>query len=135
MGSRRKVTLKKQREKRERPHFTPDDIVLAIKGVEKAGLEVYGVEITPTGAINIWTQPRQAEPDKHISSKRDDTAPVKEQALAHPHEFRYSRRIDCADYYHRHFCSRHGRSLPAVSHWGGPRSNFKNLQQTLENNF
>jgi hypothetical protein len=54
--------------------------VLAIKGVEAAGLEIYGVEITPTGAINIWTQPRQAEPDKKISTKPEDTTPIKKQA-------------------------------------------------------
>jgi hypothetical protein len=80
LGSRRKVTQKKHKEGRERPHFTPNDIVRAINGVETAGLQVYGVEITPTGAINIWTQPRQAEPDKQISSKPNDTGPLKEQA-------------------------------------------------------
>jgi hypothetical protein len=49
--------------------------VPAIKGVEAAGLKVYGVEIAPTGAINIWTQPRQVVPDKQISTKLDDTTP------------------------------------------------------------
>jgi hypothetical protein len=57
MASRRKVTLKKQKERREQLRFTPNDVVLAIKGVEAAGLEVYGVEITPTGAIYVWTRP------------------------------------------------------------------------------
>jgi len=80
MGSHRKARLKDQKERREQPHFTPNDIVLAIKGVETAGLEVYGVEITPTGAINVWTRPRQAEPDKQISSKPGGTGPVKKQA-------------------------------------------------------
>jgi hypothetical protein len=80
MGSRRKVNLKNQKERSEQPHFTPNDIVLAIKGVEAAGLQVYGVEITPTGAINIWTQPRQAVPDKQISTKQDETRAVKKQA-------------------------------------------------------
>jgi hypothetical protein len=42
MGSPRKVRLKNQKERREQPHFTPNDIVLAIKGVEAAGLKVYG---------------------------------------------------------------------------------------------
>jgi FixJ family two-component response regulator len=65
----------KTKERRERPYFTPNDIVPAIKGVEAAGLKVYGVEIAPTGAINIWTQPRQVVPDKQISTKLDDTTP------------------------------------------------------------
>ena len=80
MDSRRKVILRKQKERRDQPHFTPNDIVLAIKGVEAAGLQVYGVEITPTGTINIWTQPNQSVADKQISAKPDDTRPVKKQA-------------------------------------------------------
>ena len=51
MGSRRKVILEKQKQRREQSHFTPNDIVLAIKGVEAAGLKVYSVEISLTGAI------------------------------------------------------------------------------------
>jgi hypothetical protein len=106
LGSRRKFTLKNKKERRERPHFTPDDIVLAIKGVKKAGLEVYGVEITSLVRPN---------PINTSSANRTIQHPPKNK-LSLPHEFRYSRRIDCADYYHRHFCSRHGRSFPSVSH-------------------
>ena len=60
----------------KRPRFTPEEILRAIEGVEAAGLEVYGVEITPTGAIKISTQadaPTSASPP-------DDVAPVKKQA-------------------------------------------------------
>jgi hypothetical protein len=49
--------LKNQKKSREHLRFTPSDIVRAINGVEAAGLQVYGVEITLTGAINISTQP------------------------------------------------------------------------------
>jgi hypothetical protein len=65
--ARRKVKTKAER---EHLRFTLNDIVVAIAGVEAAGLQVYGVEITSTGAINIWTQTRQAVPDKQISTKR-----------------------------------------------------------------
>ena len=47
----------------KKPRFTPQDIVRAIKGVKKAGLEVYGAEITPTGTIKISTGPRR-NPDE-----------------------------------------------------------------------
>jgi hypothetical protein len=83
MVSRRKATLKKQKERREQPHFTPNGIVLAIKGVEAAGLKVYGVEITLTGAISISTQPppRQTLIDTQTSTNSpDETKPVKKQA-------------------------------------------------------
>jgi hypothetical protein len=43
---------------REPQPFTPDDIVRAIEGVEKAGLQVYRVEVTPPGAIKIAIGPR-----------------------------------------------------------------------------
>jgi hypothetical protein len=85
--ARRKVTPKKEMQSREHLRFTPTDIVRAIDGVTAAGLQVYGVEITPTGAINIWTQPppHQAVSDKQIRTKPDDTkpddkGPVKKQA-------------------------------------------------------
>jgi hypothetical protein len=84
MGSRRKVTPKKQMESREHLRFMPNDIVRAINGVTGAGLQVYAVEITPTGAISISTE-HQVTPDKKISSKPDgtrpdDATPVKKQA-------------------------------------------------------
>jgi hypothetical protein len=67
--------------------FMRNDIVRAIDGVTAAGLQVYAVEITPTGAIKINTKPppHQAVPDKKISTKADDTrpddtTPVKKQA-------------------------------------------------------
>ena len=47
---------------RERPRFSPNDIVRAIEGVEAAGLEIYSVEITPSGAINIRTSPLPETP-------------------------------------------------------------------------
>jgi hypothetical protein len=83
MSTSRKVTLKKQKERREQPHFTPNDIVLAIKSVETAGLKIYGVEITLTGTISISTQPppRPALTDTQTSTKlQDDTISVKKQA-------------------------------------------------------
>ena len=43
----------------EKPRFTPHEIISAIKAVEAAGLEVYAVEITPTGAIKISTERRR----------------------------------------------------------------------------
>lgn len=48
----------------KKPCFTPQDIVRAIKGVKAAGLEVYGVEITPTGTIKISTGPRRKAGDQ-----------------------------------------------------------------------
>ena len=51
----RKDRLKKQKESREAPRFTVDDIVRAIEAVQKAGLTVYGVEISLNGSINIST--------------------------------------------------------------------------------
>jgi hypothetical protein len=84
MGTNRKVTLQKQKERREQPHFTPNDIVLAIKSVEAAGLKIYGVEITLTGTISISTQPppRPALTDTQTSTNpsADQTRPVKKQA-------------------------------------------------------
>jgi hypothetical protein len=84
MSTSRKVTLKKQKERREQPYFTPNDIVLAIKSVEAAGLKVYGVEITLTGAVHISTQPppHQALTDTQTGTNpsADQTRPVKKQA-------------------------------------------------------
>lgn len=57
----------------------------AIEEVEAAGLTVYGVEITLTGAINISTQPppsvskRPATP-RQETKRVDETTPVKKQA-------------------------------------------------------
>jgi hypothetical protein len=67
---------------REHLRFTPTDIVRAIDAVTIAGLQVSAKEITPTGAINISTQPlpHQAVPDKQISTKPDEPRPVKKQA-------------------------------------------------------
>jgi hypothetical protein len=69
--------------------FMRNDIVRAIDGVTAAGLQVYAVEITPTGAMKINTKPppHQAVPDKKISTKADDTrpddtTPVKKTSLA-----------------------------------------------------
>ena len=53
------MTPRKLIPSRKKPRFTPQDIVRAIEGVETAGLEVYGVEITPTGTIKISTGPRR----------------------------------------------------------------------------
>ena len=50
----RKARLK-QKESREAPRFTADDIFRAIAAVKQAGLTVYGVEISPNGSINIST--------------------------------------------------------------------------------
>jgi hypothetical protein len=73
----RKIIPKKEMQSREHLRITPKDIVRAIDGVTAAGLQVYAVEITPTGAINISIQPppHQAVPDKQISAKPDETKP------------------------------------------------------------
>jgi hypothetical protein len=64
--------------------FALGDIVLAIEEVEAAGLTVYGVGITLTGAINISTQPppsvskRPAMP-RQETKRVDETTSVKKQ--------------------------------------------------------
>jgi hypothetical protein len=83
MSTSRKVTLEKQKERREQPYFTPSDIVLAIESVKAAGLKIYGVEITLAGTISISTQPpsRPAPTDTQASTKlQDDTISVKKRA-------------------------------------------------------
>lgn len=75
--------MREQTERREQPHFTPDDIMLAIDGVQAAGLKAYGVEITLTGSINIATQPlpRQAKTDTQTSANPPtETSLIKKQA-------------------------------------------------------
>jgi hypothetical protein len=77
---RRKGTPTNQKTGRERLRFTPGDIVLAIEGVEAAGLKAYAVEITPTGAIKISTQPppREAVVKPPTGTPRpDETIPAK----------------------------------------------------------
>lgn len=53
----RKITPTGEEKNGKPVRFTPEDIVRAIEGVQAAGLTVYGVEITLTGAINISTRP------------------------------------------------------------------------------
>jgi hypothetical protein len=81
----RKAISTKRIKKSDPLRFTPDDIVRAIKGVEEAGLQVYSVEITRTGAINIRTAPfpeaPAASPDKKASSNHQDEAePTRKKA-------------------------------------------------------
>jgi hypothetical protein len=63
----------------------PVDIVLAIEAVQRAGLTVYGGEITLAGAINISTQPTLPSVSKRPTTLRqvtetdlvDETTPSK----------------------------------------------------------
>jgi hypothetical protein len=98
--------------------FTPNDIVRAIDGVTAAGLQVYAVEITPTGAIKINT-----ELPPHPYRKKSASRPTTDRTTQHPsknklsrsYEFRHSRRLGRLDYRHFDLCHRHGWSLPAVT--------------------
>ena len=58
------ATPRKSIPSHKKPCLTPQDIVRAIKGVKAAGLEVYSVEIIPTGAIKISTGPRRKPDDQ-----------------------------------------------------------------------
>jgi hypothetical protein len=64
--------------------FTPDDIVQAIEGVEKAGLQISSVEITPAGSILITTGSRgaAASPSAAEASGMDETLPLKSKRPA-----------------------------------------------------
>jgi hypothetical protein len=63
--------------------FTPADIVRAIAGVEAAGLQVFGVEITATGAIKISTGPRaEAGANEARRESLDETLPTKNKNQA-----------------------------------------------------
>ena len=63
--------------------FTPADIVRAIAGVQAAGLEVYGVEITPTGSIKISTGLRaEASANEAKRQSLDETVPTKNEKQA-----------------------------------------------------
>ena len=71
MSRRRKIIAK-----REKRRFTPDHIVRAIAAVKAAGLKIYSVEITRSGAINIRTQPfrdtHPARPNQKVSPNLQD---------------------------------------------------------------
>ena len=75
--TQRKVSAERNKSEK-RLRFTPEEIVRAIAGVEAAGLQVYGVEITSTGSIRISTGPR-AEASAHEAKRQslDETGPVK----------------------------------------------------------
>jgi hypothetical protein len=90
---RRKGTPTNQKTARERLRFTPGDIVRAIEGVEAAGLKVYAVEITPTGAIKISTQAsrREAAADATTSTDTPNEARTPKKAGLGAYEPRYSR--------------------------------------------
>jgi hypothetical protein len=66
----------------KRLRFTPEEIVRAIAGVEAAGLQVGGVEITSTGSIKISTLPKgsEAETDEAPRTNPDAARPAKKQA-------------------------------------------------------
>ena len=73
--SRRRKTIPK----REKDRFTPDHIVSAIAAVKAAGLKIYSVEITRSGAINIRTQPfrdtHPARPNQKANTNLQDDDP------------------------------------------------------------
>jgi len=60
-----------------KPRFTPDDIVRAIEGVEKAGLHIHSVEITLTGDIKITTGPRGEKSNVVTDTSADTLALAK----------------------------------------------------------
>jgi hypothetical protein len=63
--------------------FTPADIVRAIAGVEAAGLQVFGIEITPTGAIKISTGPcAEASANEAKRESLAETLPTKKNKQA-----------------------------------------------------
>ena len=74
--SPRKAIPTKQSKNLERPPFTPDDIVRAIDGVEKAGFDIYSVEISLTGDIKITTGPRKAKSPAPSDTSADDHDPL-----------------------------------------------------------
>ena len=83
----RKSPPKNPSDSRKPLRFTSTEIVRTIEAVQAAGLTVYGVEITLTGAINITTQPprsvskRPATPQQASeTNSADETTPVKKQA-------------------------------------------------------
>ena len=79
----RKITPTGGKKNRKPERFTLTDIVRAIEGVEAAGLKIYSVEITLTGAINIVTQrpTRQAQTDtQNSATPPSETKPIKKQA-------------------------------------------------------
>ena len=76
---KRKVSAEPN-ERLKRLRFTPEEIVRAIAGVEAAGLQVSGVEITSTGSIKISTGPR-AEPSAAKQSL-DERLPTKNEKQA-----------------------------------------------------
>ncbi len=72
---------------REPLRFTSTEIVRTIEAAQAAGLTVYGVEITLTGAINITTQPPRSVSKRPATLQQasetdsaDETTPVKKQA-------------------------------------------------------
>jgi hypothetical protein len=58
-----------------RIQFTPDDIVRAIEGVEKAGLDIYSVEITLKGDIRVTTGPRSKKAATEPRMEKSDAVP------------------------------------------------------------
>jgi hypothetical protein len=106
---------KKGTKNREPQRFTPDDIVRAIEGVEKAGLQILGVEITPTGAIKIATGPR-SETGTAATNNNADTQGETKSIKGRPRSKwkKQTRRVRCFDHYHCLICRRHGRSVPTV---------------------
>ena len=52
----------------QKPRFTPQNITRAIEGVEAAGLEVYGVEITPRRNQNQHWDSIQSRTDQRRST-------------------------------------------------------------------
>jgi len=59
--------------------FTPDDIIRAVAALEAAGLQVYGVEITPTSTIKISTKPPRRKMKSDASAS---ASPPKEKEKA-----------------------------------------------------
>jgi hypothetical protein len=81
MPSRKARLLKKQIKNRKPRRVAPKDIVRAIDDVEAAGLQIYGVEITPTGSIRIITTPLSDSnvADKSNADPQAETEPSNKQ--------------------------------------------------------
>ncbi len=81
----RKSPPKNPSDSRKPLRFTSTEIVRTIEAVQAAGLTVYGVEITLTGAINISKQPPPSVSKRpgmlrQETKSVDETTPVKKQA-------------------------------------------------------
>jgi hypothetical protein len=102
-------------------YLTPGDIVRAIEGVEKAGLQVYRVEITrPAQSKSLLD--RAAKPARLQRTRDSRRDKVNQKATPSLNGQKQTRRVRCFDPIIA--CRRHGRSVPTVIRpsWTPPRA-------------